>query len=339
MKNILNGVKLMKIEIAEDLICSWLRHVKECQIVQSNWKASPKWESNDEESAIKLVEDVNLACYSKLGLTILKNMTFKQFFDQTEIDVVGISCGQNENTLHGVEVAFHESGLNYGDRKTTTTKVVTKLLKIAVCMISVFNVKKGELIFASPKINKSQLLDINEALNVLNSVFKESNLDFEARIIANGEFKTKILDQILIASGDVADTAELFIRSYKMFRMFSDNENTENNQTSKTVTSEVSLRIQDIDEMKVGKIASVFVREVLEKGKVPNDVIKSLMDAKYSKRVFNLNYPFLTEEIDESTKVRYYAKPLIIAGKKYYMCSQWVIGQKGKLLEWLKEYI
>jgi len=32
----------MKIEMGESLLYSWLRHVKECQIAQTNWKVSPK---------------------------------------------------------------------------------------------------------------------------------------------------------------------------------------------------------------------------------------------------------------------------------------------------------
>lgn len=28
----------MKIEIGESLLLSWLKHIKECQLVQTNWK-------------------------------------------------------------------------------------------------------------------------------------------------------------------------------------------------------------------------------------------------------------------------------------------------------------
>ena len=31
-------------EMGESLIYSWLRHVKGCQIVQTNWTASPTWD-------------------------------------------------------------------------------------------------------------------------------------------------------------------------------------------------------------------------------------------------------------------------------------------------------
>ena len=39
----------MKIEMGESLFYSWLRHVKECQVVQTNWKPSPSWSLYDEE--------------------------------------------------------------------------------------------------------------------------------------------------------------------------------------------------------------------------------------------------------------------------------------------------
>ena len=40
------------------------------------------------------------------------------------------------------------------------------------------------------------------------------------RIIANDEFNSEVLDPILAMSGGVADTSELFLRSYQMLQMF-----------------------------------------------------------------------------------------------------------------------
>ena len=34
----------MKLEMGESLFYSWLRHVKGCQIVQTNWKISSSWQ-------------------------------------------------------------------------------------------------------------------------------------------------------------------------------------------------------------------------------------------------------------------------------------------------------
>lgn len=57
----------MKIEMGESLFYSWLRHVKECQIVQTNWKASPQWQLQHEDKLIEIAtikekQELCLAC-------------------------------------------------------------------------------------------------------------------------------------------------------------------------------------------------------------------------------------------------------------------------------------
>jgi hypothetical protein len=47
----------MKIEIGESLLLSWLRHIKECQLVQTNWKPSSKWELKHKETLEKLMQE------------------------------------------------------------------------------------------------------------------------------------------------------------------------------------------------------------------------------------------------------------------------------------------
>ena len=49
----------MKIEMGESLFYSWLRHVKECQIVQTNWKVSPQWDFKNAEEIEKLLNELN----------------------------------------------------------------------------------------------------------------------------------------------------------------------------------------------------------------------------------------------------------------------------------------
>ena len=46
----------MKIEMGESLFYSWLRHVKECQIVQTNWTTSSQWYLNHEVELGKIME-------------------------------------------------------------------------------------------------------------------------------------------------------------------------------------------------------------------------------------------------------------------------------------------
>lgn len=47
----------MKIEIGESLLLSWLKHIKKCQLVQTNWKASRRWELNNRETLEQLMKN------------------------------------------------------------------------------------------------------------------------------------------------------------------------------------------------------------------------------------------------------------------------------------------
>jgi hypothetical protein len=62
----------MKIEMGESLFYSWLRHVKECQLVQTNWKISPSWEIKNEEESKKLMNDVKVYFENKYNYDLFK---------------------------------------------------------------------------------------------------------------------------------------------------------------------------------------------------------------------------------------------------------------------------
>ena len=106
----------MKIEMGESLIMSWLRHVKECQIVQTNWKASARWELKNKDILADLLKCSDELFKSK-GYDIYKgNSGIEQILAQAEIDVLGLSFGDEDTPIYAVDVAFHEAGLNYGSK-------------------------------------------------------------------------------------------------------------------------------------------------------------------------------------------------------------------------------
>ncbi len=51
----------MKIEMGESLIYSWLRHVRCCQIVQTNWKVSSQWPLHHEDELQTIMSTVSHA--------------------------------------------------------------------------------------------------------------------------------------------------------------------------------------------------------------------------------------------------------------------------------------
>ena len=126
----------MKIEIGESLLLSWLRHTRGCQLVQMNWKPSvASWTLMNKEVIENLMHESRKYFKDKFGYEIYKkNTSFKQLIQQAEIDVMGVSYDGPSQYLYAVDVAFHESGLNYGSVEETVMRVVKKLLRTAMCI-------------------------------------------------------------------------------------------------------------------------------------------------------------------------------------------------------------
>ena len=73
----------MKIEMGESLIYSWLRHVRLCQIVQTNWKVSSQWELHHEPELRELMEEAGRTFEDMRGYRIFKkNASLGQSFSR-----------------------------------------------------------------------------------------------------------------------------------------------------------------------------------------------------------------------------------------------------------------
>ncbi len=140
--------------MGESLFYSWLRHVKECQVVQTNWKVSSQWNLQHEDELETIMKNADEQFKGKYGYNIFKqNSSLSQIIQQGECDVVGISFQNGINQVYAVDVAFHGAGLNYGTREETVMKVIAKSIRTAICLYGYMEVKDAEIIFASPKIN------------------------------------------------------------------------------------------------------------------------------------------------------------------------------------------
>ncbi|MDR0222990.1 MAG: hypothetical protein LBI38_05605 [Oscillospiraceae bacterium] len=340
----------MKIEMGESLFYSWLRHVKECQVVQTNWKPSPSWSLLQEENLDNFMHISDEFFERKYALSVYKkNSLLTQLIKQAEIDALGISMFDCGTKLYAVDVAYHESGLSYGDRKETVARIAKKYLRTAMCMRGYFEIGEGEIVFASPKIHTSVLNDLKPIITDLNVLFSENKFGFTARLIANDDFNELIMKPIMIASDGVSDISELFLRAYQLVKMFSDE-----NLSAKTIRNNVKTPVSEteseplrdtgtsmgaLSELKIGKIAQTLLCEILESGKVGDDELAQMCTKDYSKETFGLDFPLLILVNEERNSVRYYSKPLNIKGKKYYMCSQWfevhANNDRPFLLKWL----
>ena len=217
----------MKLEMGESLFYSWLRHIKGCQLVQTNWKASPNWVLYNESTLEELKECASQRFHEELGLNVFgKTKTLKQFLRQAECDVLGIVAGQGRNDLFAVDVAFHTGGLLYHNRNGTVAKVLEKCVRNAMCVYGYYNTSDAEIIFASPKVSDTIMKQLNLAVEVLQLLSAEMGLHFRFKVLANAEFKKEVLDCVLSLNDEVADTTELFLRSSQLITLLQNSKET-----------------------------------------------------------------------------------------------------------------
>lgn len=364
----------MKIEIGESLLLSWLKHIKECQIVQINWKASYKWELKNKELLENLMEASSQLFSEKYGYDIYKGTkSIEQLIGQAEIDVIGINFEENQNHIYAIDVAFHEAGLNYGSKNETVARVIKKCLRTAMCIYGYYGFTKGTIIFTAPKINPSIEQGLFNCIEDISIVLKEIGLNYKIRIIGNDDFEEKILEPVLNSLGDVSDTSELFMRSLQMYNLFAskkskrqttqgsksiptigtintiDDKNTTVDDSGivegKKITTDLNLiesnGLEGLEEMKIGVIVRTVLRKMLEEGKVSKEEIIEMQTKEYSKETFDIQFPLLQKAslTQGKSPKRYYSTAIKIYGELYFLCSEWfevpANNDRPYLMKWL----
>ena len=245
----------MKIEMGESLIYSWLRHEKQCQLAQTNWKSSGYWEILHYEELASLLEKFQKFYDEKYNFDISKGGSVDQFLKQAEIDVLGIAINHSQQHLYAVDIAFHESGLNYGDKEKTLNKIVQKCVRSALCLYGYFGVSTGEVIFASPKINPAIEKELTPLLSELSDLFEQFGLNFSAILYCNSNFETEIMQPVLQKSKNIADTSELFLRSVQMYQLFSGHPTATKVPTKPVIRTSTAISHQVNDGKANGKIS------------------------------------------------------------------------------------
>jgi len=209
----------MKLEVAESLFYSWLRHVKGCHVVQTNWKPSPTWTLNNEDKIEKL-QRVFVEHYAQDGNIFGKTKNHSQLLKQAEVDVLGLSLSDDTPNVYAIDAAFHSGGLGYtkSGNRDNVARVIKKILRTAVGIYGFFDTSEGEIIFASPKINPADWQELEPYENKIGELFKDNGLNFTVKIIANERFLKEILEPVKAVAKTVKDTSELFLRTFQLLK-------------------------------------------------------------------------------------------------------------------------
>lgn len=338
----------MKIEMGESLMLSWLRHTKHCQSVQLNWKPSTTtWQLHNKEEIEQLMAAAGNFYYENYQMTIFKNnQSFSQLLQQGEIDVLGLEL-QNGYVceIYGIDIAFHEGGLNYGGTQGSVERIIKKMVRTAMIILGYFNMRRGKIIFASPKIRSSSYEIIVESVAKLNEISTNLNLNFEFRIYGNESFKETIFLPVIGLANSVADTSELFMRSLQMYNMFMEPSTGSPLQSPVAKVSKPQQSNENDNEIKIGQFVRNALIHLIEDDKVTFEMIGWLCDKKYCKETFDINLPMLKKletgvPLSDQRKVngydRYWKDVVTIKGLKYIVCNDWYDRNRGKFEYWLQ---
>lgn len=331
----------MKIEIGESLMLSWLRHIKNCQVVQLNWKPSRRWTivDRDREVLDDLMRKAAAHFSEELELDVFgKTTSCSQLMQQGEIDALGIAISLDGNQrVFAIDSAFHENGLNYGSTSKTEARVVKKLVRTALLVRAYFPKVQAEVIFASPKIHDATFKPLVEAVNATQRFLDANQFPVKCRLIANEDFEKTILAPVCEIADKVADTSELFLRSFQLLRLFPKS----TNPWPRTVRSSTK---NAGDEPRIGELVRERMHELLDSGELSSENLSNLLEEAFSKCTFGLNYAMLKKvlpgDVDEQRFVNRYARYWKeVFGGGFLVCKEWHERNRQPFLSWYHRVI
>ena len=313
----------MKIEIGESLCYSYLRHVKGCWLVQTNWKSSGHWQKHKTDAELDdLFQEMRLR-FDMGGNVFKQTASLGQFMQQAEIDVVGID---QAGGVHAMDVAFHENGLNYG--VGAANRILKKMLRAYLLLVAYLPPQTAlHIYFVSPKVYRAVQAQLENIFEALQQQYPEPNW----HLMTNEKCYEQVVRQTLDKGDSVADTAELFVRATKLLNLSVPSE------AKPTASASVQQAGNSVARTAArGKVAGTqlqdvvraLMRTLLEEcpSLLDDDDLRGLMDYDHCKSVLSLrigNHALLRER-DHGREIngrsRYWRD---IYGDRFYVCSQW----------------
>lgn len=209
----------MKIEVGESLIRSWLRNVEGCQLAELNWKPSSSWTAHADVNALLIAAQTHFV--TATGSDIFAGQSAAQVLRQAEVDVLGVRLQAGAvSRIYSIDMAFHERGLNYGGVHELRNRVLKKLLRSVLTIRFVFGPLPLRVVFASPRVGRPYVAALEEGMRALEEFLAAEQIVCETSLIINEHFREIVFDPVLAIATDVADTSELFLRSYQLVKLF-----------------------------------------------------------------------------------------------------------------------
>ena len=330
----------MKIELGESLVYSWMRHVKGCQIVQTNWKMSPVWSLKN--------MDVLTGCYKLIQqkwpeiFDGEKKPGLETFLKQAEVDVFGAGVDADGNTYYcAADVAFHEGGLLYdsGGKNDNLSRVTKKLIRTALGLSACVGTDTADVMFMAPKVQPKDVELLLRRVEEVQEFMDSFGFKFRFQLLYNDVFATQVYNPIeaMIEDGTVKDSGELFVRALQLRKLCCMTKPVPVATVDSISDGNSTISGAGDFKVKIGQYAKGIFIDLLVSGKLTDEQIKSLRSKLYCSKHMGISLPILVDmRYDKYDAIRYYKD--VVMGH-YLICSQWVekLGHRRKLDNWLRE--
>lgn len=314
----------MSVDIGESLMQSWLRHVKNCDLVQTNWKAAMHIVYNIKNAETLLGE-------LKMAFPFFTTKYSAQtIIRQTEIDVLG--CIVAKKRYIAGDIAFHEDGLHYKDIDV----VPSKMLRTILCLYGFLGAKEATVVFATPYIKDVKERAYYETFVADLNSFLKSHPDlskYQAKLYTGLDFEANILNSVLHLVGKIKDTSEVFVRACQLIKC------TRGAGSGTLAATGGGLYIHtgcgqiDVSELSTQQIIEQYILPELSK-KCRRD-LRPYFDLKRSNEMFHAGYAFLSfTRVFAGTHARYYAEAYYLekSDQTVYITNNC---DPAKLVDWI----
>ena len=217
-------------EIGESLCASWLKHVKRCAIVQTNWKPSFQWRERHEDFVARAWEYARHYFAGRNLNVVAENVDYYQALMQTECDCFGVSFDDDRGPMYYVlESAMHTGGLGYPE---APSKVASKMVRAALALHYFCGIKEAEIGFVTPKVSLDLFNQTLQAIDAVREFFQDEGIDApeginftfclytnepeDAHVGFGARFDEEIMRPICMMHPLVSDTSETFVRSINL---------------------------------------------------------------------------------------------------------------------------
>lgn len=180
--------------LKESLVFSYLKHIKKCKIIQTNWVPKTKDWDEEYDKAKELIRISKNYFKNKYRINIFKNISLDDDIIKlyNNIDAFGITFNKDyTQDIYGVMCELNESY-----NKVNIENVLEKIFIISTYLVSYFNRINGNIIIMCSKLNDKIIREIGTYYFDIKEIFRQVNLSFEVSILINEKFQEEVISKL-----------------------------------------------------------------------------------------------------------------------------------------------